>query len=269
MKKYLSFIITLLFALIVIFPLFYTLSASVFKITDFTSTPAKLFTSELTFGNYIKAVSHAHYLRYLFNSLIMAGLGTFLRLFIAFLAAYAFSSYRFKGKNLIFYILISSMFFPSDALLLQNYLTTLHLNLTNTYLGLVITGILGVSQIIILRLFFLSVPTQLYDIAKLDGAGDYIIITRLLIPLSSPLLSSLALQSGISFFNSYLWPLIITSKVDMRTIQIGITMLGFAENLDYGPLFAAISIILIPTILIFILAQKTIIKALTKNYLYI
>ncbi len=268
MKKTLTFILTLLFAAIVAFPLFYTLSASLFQIQDFTSTPARIITSGITLENYARALKHNYYLRYLFNSLVMVLLGTLLRLGIAFVAAYAFAAFNFKGKELCFLLLIGTMFFPSDVMLQQNYLTVVHMGLKNTYLGLVIPSLLGVSQIIILRLFFLSVPRAIYDSAKIDGAGDYIIIRHILLPLSTPLLASLALQTGLSFFNSYLWPLIITDKVNMRTIQVGITMLGFSESLDYGPLFAAISIILIPTMVIFIFTRKLIVKALTKNYLY-
>ncbi len=266
--KIFKYIITTLFVLIVLFPIFYTLSASLFTLQDFTATPARIVTSQLTLINYQRALSHNYYLRYLFNSLVMAVLGTTLRLSISFLASYAFARFNFKGKDLCFLILLGTLFFPSDTLLQQNYLTVLHLHLTNNYLGLVITGLLGVSQIILLRLFFLSVPLSLYDTASIDGAGDYLIIKKILLPLSSPLLASLALQSAISFFNSYLWPLVITDKINMRTIQIGITMLGFSESLDFGPLFAAISIILIPTIILFCFARKTIVKALTKNYLY-
>ncbi len=268
MKKTLLFLITLIFAVIVAFPLFYALSASLFEIQDFTATPARIITSHINLNNYIRALGHNYYLRYLTNSLIMAFLGTALRLSIAFLAAYAFATFNFKGKELCFFILIGTLFFPSDVMLQQNYLTVVALGLKNTYLGLVITSILGVSQIIVLRLFFISIPQALYDSAKIDGAGDFIIMRHILLPLSSPLLASLALQSGLSFFNSYLWPLIITDKVNMRTIQVGITMLGFSESLDYGPLFAAISIILLPTILVFIFTRKLIVKALTKNYLY-
>lgn len=268
MKKAIPFVITLLFAIVVAFPLFYTLSASLFQIQDFTSTPARIITSSIEISNYERALNHNYYLRYLFNSLIMVFLGTTLRLSIAFIAAYAFATFSFKGKEFCFLLLVCTLFFPSDIMLQQNYLTVVHIGLKNTYLGLVITSLLGVNQIIILSLFFLSVPKDIYDSAKIEGAGDYIIIHHILAPLSTPLLASLALQSGISFFNSYLWPLIITDKASMRTIQIGLTMLGFSESLDYGPLFAALSIILIPTILIFIFTRKLIVKALTKNYLY-
>jgi ABC-type sugar transport system, permease component len=266
-NKVLTFI-TLLFALLMLFPIFYTFSASLFSISDFTSVPAKVITFHPVLRNFEKAVSHRYYLRYLFNSLIMASLGTLLRIAISFLAAYGLVRKRFKGREFVFALLLATMFFPGDILLQQNYLTSIFLGLKNTYLGLVVTGLLSVSEIIILRLFFLSVPRSLYDTARMDGAGDTLIITKLLIPLSTALLSSLALQSAISFFNSYLWPLIITDRPTMRTVQVGITMLGFSESLDYGPLFAAITIILLPTVIIFALARKSIIKALTRNYLY-
>ena len=102
----------------------------------------------------------------------------------------------------------------------------------------------------------------------MDGAGDFCYIIRILVPVSRAILSTFLLQSFVAMFNSYLWPLLVTNRPDMRTIQIGITMLGYAESLNYGPVFAAITVILIPFVIAFILMRKRIMSALSRGYMF-
>lgn len=262
-------ILTIILAVVVIFPFFYALSGSFFSASDFTSTPAHILPSELRWSNYAKVFTHRYFNTYLANSIITGILGTAIRMLLAVIAAYAFSFFRFRGRRVLLCVLLGTMFIPSDLLLVQNYITVQRLGLLDTYLGIVSTSLLPAAQILMLRQFFLSVPSSIHDSARMDGCTDARFIVSILIPLSKAVLSALLLQSFVTIFNSYLWPLLVTNRPRMRTVQVGITMLGFAESLNYGPVFAAIVVILIPFLILFILMRRVIMKALSKGYMYL
>lgn len=268
MKKTLTLFSLGILVFCILFPIIYTINASFFQITDFTASPARFFASKLTIANYVKALSHHYYLRYIFNSLITAILTMGIRIAIAFLTGYAFAFFRFRYQRFFLIFLLATLFVPSDALIEQNYLLIKNLHLVNSYLGIISTSLLGASQILMYYLFFLSMPPSLIESARIDGAKDGQIFTLLLIPISRALTLSLLLQTFVGAYNSYLWPLIVTNSNEMRTVQVGITMLGFADSFDYGPLFAAITITLMPFLIGIIFIRKSIIRALSKGYLH-
>lgn len=271
MKKLrvLTILLTIAMALIILFPFFYAVLGSFFSAADFATSPARLWPSALRISNYTRVLSHRYFPTYIMNSLITGIAGSLIRIIIGIAAAYAFAYYRFPLSRFLFAFIIGTMFIPSDLLLVQNYITVQKLGLIDTYLGIIITSLLPAAQILMLRQFFLSVPKSLHDSALMDGAGDRIYIQKILLPLSRAVISSLILQSFVTIFNSYLWPLLVTNRPRMRTVQIGITMLGFAESLNYGPVFAAIVILFIPFLIIFILMRKRIMEALTRGYMYV
>jgi sn-glycerol 3-phosphate transport system permease protein len=247
-----------LFSLIVVFPIFYTLSGSFFSPSDFTEVPARLFPSALNLGNYAKAFAESQLTRFLFNSLVSAMLGTFARMSISILAAYAFSFLSFKGRDVLFVLVIAAMLLPGDALLIENFRTIRHLGLIDSYLGIISTSLLAPVHIFMLRQYFKTISVEYREAAIIEGCNDLRFIVSLLLPLSKSVLIILTLQSFTGIFNDYLWPLLVTNKESMRTVQVGITMLGFSETLDFGPQFAAISVLTSPIVLAFILLRKRI-----------
>ena len=254
--------------LAVLFPFLYAFSASFFSAADFTTYPARFFPSALRFSNYTKVLKHKYFLTYVMNSAITGTLGTLLRIMIAYMAAFAFSHFRFKGSSFIFSMLVLTMFIPSDLLLAQNYITIQRLGLLDTYLGIISTSLLGAGQIFMLRQFMKTVPEEIHESAVLDGTGDAAYIRLILLPLSKAVIVTLSLQSFVGIFNSYLWPLLVTNKPKMRTVQVGITTLGFSESLNHGPTMAAVIILFIPFAVLLMIFKKSIMKALEKGYLY-
>ena len=160
------------------------------------------------------------------------------------------------------------MFIPSDLLLAQNYITIQRLGLLDTYLGIISTSLMGAGQIFMLRQFMKTVPEEIHESALLDGTGDFAYMRYILLPLSKAVIVTLSLQSFVGIFNAYLWPLLVTNRASMRTVQVGITTLGFSESLNYGPTMAAVIILFIPFAMLFMVFKKSILKALEKGYLY-
>lgn len=265
MKKLVPIMATIL-SLVVVFPILYAISASFFSFSDFTTVPARLFPAHPTLTNYTRAFAESRLARFLANSLITATLGTVIRMTISIVSAYVFAFYTFKGKNLLFVILITTMLLPSDALLIENFITIRTLGLTDTYLGLISTSLLAPVHLFLLRQYFMMVSKEYREAAIVEGCSDTRFLATLLIPISQSVLITLTLQSFTSIFNDYLWPLLVTNNVSMRTVQVGITMLGFSENLDYGPQFAAITLLMTPILIAFILLNKNIQESVSTRF---
>ena len=189
--KRLRDLIAILLAALIILPLLYMVSASFFARGDFTTSPARLFPTVFTPSNYLRAFSASNLGRYLCNSLVTALLGTALRLSVAMLAAYSLTTFHYKGRELIFYILAATMLLPGDALLLENFLIVRRMGLSNTYLGLVVTGILSPAAIFLLRQYFLTVSPEYREAAYLEGCSDLRFLSTLLAPMSQSVLIAL------------------------------------------------------------------------------
>ena len=176
-----------------------------------------------------------------------------MRLVFAILAAYAFVFFEFKGKKFLFFLILGTMMLPADTLLITNYQTVAQLGLMDSYLGMAITSFVGASQMFMLRQNFKSAPLALKEAAHLDGCGDLHFMLSILLPISKPVLVTLFVQGFVTMWNAYLWPLLVTNQNDMRTIQVGITMLTTLEDTNYHVVLAGVAISLIPAFILYLL----------------
>lgn len=266
-SRFIMAILAGMLALIVLFPFAYALMASFFAPADFATSPAPFLPSQWRWGNYTRVLTQGWFPTYIMNSLVTGLLSTTIRSLVAFLAAYAFSHFRFRFSKAAYLAIVLTLFIPGDLLLSGNYQLIQDLHLLDSYIGIISTSLLGASQIIMLTAFMRSIPTSIHESALMDGTGDWDYSFHILVPLSRAVISTFLLQGFVSMFNSYLWPLIVTNSPAKRTVQIGITMLGYAESLDLGPVFAAIIIVFIPFLITFIAMRKRIMEALRQGYM--
>ncbi len=248
--------------LIVISPILYAISVSFMDPDQILNTELSLLPRRIHFDNYKIALSSTPLLRYMLNSLIIAGVSSLMRLVTASTAAFAFSFLHFKGKNVIFILFMATIMVPADCLMVTNYQTVSQLGLINTYLGMMIVFCASALNILVMRQNFLSFSSELYDAAAVDGCGNFRFFTRILLPLNKPVLTTVFISAFIGTWNTYLWPMLVTNKNEMRTVQVGITMLNFPDGTVYGPIMAAATIVLIPTITVFILFKKQIVSGM-------
>ena len=234
--------LTAALAIIVLFPFLYALLASFFAASDFATSPARFIPQVWKTSNYSRIASNRYFPTYVVNSVMTGLMSTMIRMVVAFLASYAFSHFRFKGGSACLAFIILTLFIPSDLLLSGNYMTIQKLGLLDTYAGIISTSLLPASQILMLRQYFRSIPGSIRDSAMMDGCSDERYILSILLPISRAL--------------------------SMRTVQIGITMLGYAESLDYGPVFAAIVVVTVPFVVAFILMRRRIMAALSRGYMF-
>lgn len=268
MRKILRVVLLVTFSILLAFPLLYLISMSFFTPQDFISSEARFLPSTLSFDNYMKAFGNKYLTRQLMNSIATSSLTASIRLVVTILAAFAFTHMHFKGKALILTLLTATLFVPQDALIYQNYRTIANLSLLDSYIGIIAPSLFSATQILLLMGAFSSISKDFYDRARMDGASDTYYIVKILSPLAKSVLITIFLQAFIGSFNSYLWPLLVTNKPKTRTIQVGLTMLGFSEQGAIGAEMAAITMMVIPFVIILAFGKKWIEKALINSSMH-
>lgn len=257
--------INLVVGLVIIFPLIYALFSSFKTASDMSTYPPKLFPAVWTTENYISVFDLTPIFRYMLNSAVMSVAGTLMRLITASLAAFSFAFYEFRGKKLLFFLILGTMMIPGEAVLVANYINVSRAGMMDTYLGMTIVYAVSASGIFIIRQHMRTLPTALHDAALIDGCSDLRFLLSIVLPCSTPVLYTVGISSIVNLWNAYLWPLMITNKQTMRTVQVGITMLSDTDNPAYHTEMAGTCFILVPSILVFLLFQRKIVSGITTG----
>lgn len=261
-----SFAIKFLIALIFIFPLLISISYSFRTDAEIMMTKGvTLFPRTWTRENYKWVFRYVPVLTYLKNSFVQYALMIGAQVIFCSMTAYAFAFFKFKGKAFLFSAILFSMMIPGEVTVITNFLQVQKWKLTNTYLGMVITGLVSSLGIFTLRQFYLSLPKELKEAATLDGCGDIGFWFRIALPLSIPTIASLAIYEFVTIYNRYLWPLLIAKNQDMYTIQIGMDMLKSSEGDSLGLILAGAVVCIIPVVLVFVFGQKYIIRGMVSG----
>ena len=268
-KKLLSFLFQLLaiaVGLLLIFPILYAISLSFMKAPEILTRDIKLLPDSIQWENYRKALQITTLGRYMINSVILAGVSSFIRVILASLSAFAFAFFEFKGKNFLFMLCMSTMMIPGDVVLVTNYKTDASLGLTDTYLGMMAVFLLSVLNIFMMRQYYLTFSKEIYEASRIDGCSNLRFYSRILLPLSKPVIATVYISSFVSIWNTYLWPMLVTNDDKLRTVQVGITMLNSADGSTiYGPIMAAAVMVLVPTVFVFVIFQKQIVGGMLSG----
>lgn len=256
----------LVLALAIITPILYAVSISFMEQKEILTKSLHLLPNQIQWKNYKEALRLTHLVRYMLNSLILAGGSSFVRVIVASLAAFSFAFFEFPGKNFLFMLCMSTMMIPGDVVLITNYKTVASLGLTDTYTGMMIMFLVSVMNIFMFRQYYLSFSKELYDASKVDGCGNMRFFGNILLPLSKPVIATVFISSFVSTWNTYLWPMLVTNKDTMRTVQVGVTMLNSKDGgTIYGPIMAASVMVMIPTLFVFIVFQKQIVGGMMSG----
>ena len=196
--------------------------------------------------------------RWLFNSAFISTCVTFFVLTITSMAAYAFSRLHFKGRDVLFMAVIATMMIPSQITLIPSFLIVQKLGWFNSYQGLIVPGLAGAFGVFLLRQFFLGIPAELEEAAYMDGACPAVIYWKVILPLAKPALAALAIFTFIGAWNDFVWPLIITNDISMRTLPVGIMIFQGRYVTEYGATMATAAVCSVPTIIAFLIFQKRI-----------
>lgn len=261
----LSFTAKLMLGLIFISPLIIGFLFSIQPNAEVGRAPLHLITKNPTLENYIYVLKNIPVMRYLLNSLGMCVVCIFFQLTFASLAAYGFVFFDFPGKNFLFTVILATMMIPGDVVIITNYTTIQDLGLVDTFLGLVITGLVSGTAIFMMRQYYMTLPKELKEAATLDGCTDMGFLWRIAMPLSIPTAAALAIYSFIHVYNAYFWPLLVTTTSEMRTVQIGMADLMTGDSISYGNVLAGAILCMLPSVIAFIFGQDYIVKGMTAG----
>lgn len=254
--------VNILFALFMLFPLLYSVSVSIMPGDELFTMDLNILPSNPTFENYVRAFTQVPLVRFILNSFLVAGCITIGQIITCSLAAFAFSFLEFKGKNFLFMLLMATMMVPGEAVIISNYLTVSSMGILDTYIVLILPSLTSAMGIFLFRQFYMTFPISLYESAKLDGCGNLRFIVKILIPLTKSAIGAMAVYTFINAWNMYMWPLLVTGSEEMRTVQIGISMLNSVDAQSITLMMAGVVAIIIPSMVIFIVGQKQLISGM-------
>ena len=252
-------------AIIMIFPFFW-MFASAFKLpTEINKFPPQWLPSSLSLTNFEIAFSKAPFARYFLNSVIVMVCSVSITTFTTILGAFAFSRLKFPGRDTLFSLLLSLMMIPFEMLIITNYSTIVKMGLIDTLAALIIPFTTSIFYTYILRNFFLSVPDSLYYSARVDGAGNWTYLWRIMVPIAKPALVTIGLLNAITCWNSFLWSVLVTNSTEVRTLPFGLYAFMTSSGIRYERLMAAATIVVVPMIILFIFCRKSIVTGVSRG----
>lgn len=261
----LLYLLLLLLACTMLLPFLWMVSTSLMEELEVFQYPPKLFPDNPRWSNYPEALTALPFDRFFLNSFIVSGLTMIGHLIFCSMAAYAFARLEFPGRDKLFVLFLSAMMVPLIIILIPRFLLIHALGWVDTYQGMISTEIVSVWGIFLLRQYFLTIPRDLDDAARIDGASEFTIFRHIVLPLAKPALATLAVISFVDSWKSFLWPLIVTQSLEMRPLEVGIASFHNLYMTNWPFQMAAAVVAVVPLVILFFLTQKYFIRGITMT----
>jgi sn-glycerol 3-phosphate transport system permease protein len=257
----------LLFTVLLIGVPVYWMLIGAFKTTaEVYRLPPTWIPAEPTLANFPLAWNSAPFGRYYVNTIITTLFGSGFEIFFAVTSAYAFVFLRFPKKEWLFLTLLAALMVPAQVTILPNYLTVAALGWINTYQGIIVPGASVAYGTFLLRQYYRTLPIEVLDAAKVDGAGHIRTLASIVVPLAKPAIISFGLLSVVAKWNDFLWPLLVTNTRDMRVLPIGIYWLRVEEGtVEWGVVMAGTLFVVLPVVIVFLYAQRYIVEGIAAG----
>ncbi len=246
-------------------PYFWMLSNSFKGTKELLMNPKNIFPAEFTVKGYETVLFHSPFFTWLRNSLVVTITDVVVIVFTSALVGYIFSKFEFKGKNILFMILLATMMVPEQTTMIPKFLLMNHLKLYNTILSLIIPTFINAFGIYLCKQFCDELPTELVESAKIDGAGDMKIFFHMILPQIKPALGALAIFTFLERWNDYLNPLILLNSVEKMTLPLALSYFSSQHMADLSATMAASALIMIPSMIVFVIFQKQFIKGISMT----
>ncbi len=264
-KRFIAHFLLILILLSTLFPLYVMIVTSLRESGNVLPDIKNLIPKSITFKNYVDVWRSGNFHRYFLNSVIVTLSVTLLNVIFDSMVAYGLSRKDFKGSNIILFIIIGRMMIPAQVLMIPVFILIRKLHMYNTYWALILPFAVQGFGIFLMKQYFDGLPRELDEAAKMDGAGDFTILFKVLLPISTPALAVLIINTFLTTWNAFLYPLILTNTDSMRTLPIGVAYFNTLQGVDYVHLMAGSTITVLPVIVIFLAFQKRIISGLTQG----
>jgi multiple sugar transport system permease protein len=250
---------------VVSFPLLWMVISTFKPRTELWLFPPVIFPIAPTLDGFRMIFQRMPFARYFVNSVLVSVCATSLALFTSSLAGYIFAKIRFRGRDLLFVLVLSSMMIPSQVTIIPNYMIIRSLGLLNTYFALILPQGISVFGIFLVRQFMHGLPQDYIDAARIDGMREFSIYRRVILPLGKPVLATLAIFSFRGSWDSLLWPLIMTSTNEMRTLPAGIAGLATVHSPEYHLMLPAATLAVVPVLVVFTIFQRQFVEGIAMS----
>ncbi|WP_175955597.1 carbohydrate ABC transporter permease [Schaalia sp. Marseille-Q2122] len=247
-------------------PLIYAFFSSLKHKDEIYAVPPRLFGAQLRWSNYVEVFTYGPFVRYILNSFIVAILGTLVVLIVSTTAGYAFSRLRWRGRDTAFILFLATIMVPAEVLVIPMFILMQKFGWVNTYQALIFPFAFGAFGTFLMRQFMRGIPFELEEAARVDGAGPFRTFFTIILPLTKSAIAVLAVFTFMSFWNSYLWPLIVTVDYNtLGTLPIGLASFSTQEGTRMDLQIAASMVSMIPTTILVIALQKHLIKGIAMS----
>ena len=262
MKKLLLHTALLAAAVVALVPLIWMVSASLMPTGEANTFPPRFFPSRVTFEHYTALFTGLDLGRYVWNSTLVALGGTATALLVTSMAGYALAKLRFRGRDITSKLLLAALVVPAQVTMLPLFLELKQLGLVNSYLGVLIPYMAPVYGIFLIRQYALSIPDDLLDAARIDGAGEFLIYRTVVLPVIAPALATLAIFTFLGTWNDFMWPLIILSDDARHTLPVALARLSGEHVQDTELMMAGSVITVLPVFVTFVFLQRYYIRGI-------
>jgi multiple sugar transport system permease protein len=250
---------------LMVFPFLWMISTSLKGYDELYHYPLIWIPEKMLWGNYLYVLNAIPLIRFFINSVYVATVVTSLQLVACAMGAYAFARLKFKGKNVIFIFYLATLMIPSQVTMIPMFLMFSRLSLIDTFWALVIPGIFSAYGTFLLRQFFMGIPKDLESSVLVDGGGYWLCFMRIIVPLSKPAFATLGTFCFLFNWNNFMWPLLVTNKVTMKTLPVGIMFFVGQYGIQWQLLMATAAMSLFPMLVVYLFAQKYFVAGITMS----
>ncbi|MBT2500619.1 carbohydrate ABC transporter permease [Agromyces sp. ISL-38] len=264
-KRVILYVLLAALTLLIFVPFFWMVSSSLKHDNQVFSIPVQWIPTEFVWSNYVDIWTRIPLLTYLKNSLFLSVTITFLQVLTGSFAAYGFSKMRFKGRDVLFVIYIATIAVPWQAYMIPQYIMMQNAGLVNTHLSIILLQAFGAFGVFLMRQYYMTIPDELSEAARIDGLNEYRIWWRIILPLTKPALASLALLTFVGTWNDYMGPFIYFTSNDLWTVQLGLRSFVGQFDAEYAMIMTGSVISVIPIVIVFLLGQRFFIQGIATS----
>lgn len=260
-KRSLVYALLVLATIIMLFPFYWMITGSLKTYSEIIANPVVWFPSKFNWSNYVEALAIAPFDVFFKNTVYVSFMNSAITLMTTILAAFAFAILDFRGKKVIFTLMLATLMIPGQLLFLTNYKTvTVDLGLANNLWALIVPYTASAFYIYLLRQFFMGIPDEFYDAAKVDGSSDWHYLWFIMVPNCKNALVTIFIFNWIASWNAYLWPLMVTNEESKRVLSVALKYFSNDAGTDYHLLMVGGTIVVMPLLLIYAFASKFILE---------
>jgi len=259
------YIIAIILTLIFLLPVLYIIGSSFKPMNELFSAVPTFFPRKFTFDNYVKAIERGNFLIYILNSFIVAITSTIIAVLINTMSGYALAKFRFKGDTIIVIIILSTIMLPLEVIMVPIFSVLRAFGLYDTLWALIVPAAATPTGIFLMRQYLMTIPDEIIQSARIDGASEWRIFISIIIPNAKPAIATLAIFSFMWRWNDYIWPLIAISSPNKYTMQLAIANFTGEFGADYSSILAMSAISMIPMLIVFIIFQKQFVQGTASS----